>query len=202
MWVRQQFTAMAALDETKREDLLKLAEEHVVDYGRHGNWYGATPMEFEVAEALIKKKILPAAIPEWIETGYNRETNRSSRALGQFRDNLNDEMKARANRQVENMRIERARILLEYYDAIRQPGKSRVIDDQISGLIPPQDGMKPRLYEVRAKAAEMDNRKLDALLFYRAARDLGGPGPNADASRVEALNEKIDHLYKELGGIP
>ena len=76
-------TAMAALEDTKPADLLKLAEEYMADYHRHGNWYGATPMEFDVADALIQKKILPGAIPEWIENGYSREANRPSRALGQ-----------------------------------------------------------------------------------------------------------------------
>lgn len=202
MWRRQEFTAMAALEDTKPDDLSKLAKEYIADYHQHGNWYGATPMEFDVADALIKKKILPGAIPEWIENGYSREVNRSSRALGQFRDNLTDDMKANADRQVDNMRLERARVLLDYYDAIRQPAKSRAIDDQLSGRIPIQDQLKPRFYEVRAKAAEMDNRKLDALLFYRAASDLGSSGPKVDASRVQALNEKIDRLYKELGGTP
>jgi thiol-disulfide isomerase/thioredoxin len=196
MWFHAEFSAMAALDDTKPEDLSKLAGEYVADYQKRGNWYGALPTEFDVADALLKKKLTPAVIPDWIEEGYRRETNRSSRMLGSMRDNLTDDQKKMADRQVANIRIERARILLDYYDAIGQPAKSRGIEDAVSGVNPPEE-LKPKLYEVKAKAAEMDNRKLDALVLYRAARDLL---PERDAVRKRELDMKVESLWKDLGG--
>jgi thiol-disulfide isomerase/thioredoxin len=196
MWFHAEFTALAALDDTKTEELLKLAGEYVADYQKRGNWYGALPVEFDVADALIKKKLTPAAIPDWIEEGYRRETNRSSRMLGSMRDNLTDDQKKMADLQVANIRIARARILLDYYDAIGQPTKSRAIEDAVSGVNPPEE-LKPKLYEVKAKAAEMDNRKLDALVLYRAARDLL---PERDATHKKELDARVESLWKDLGG--
>jgi thiol-disulfide isomerase/thioredoxin len=46
----------------------------------------------------------------------------------------------------------------------------------------------------------MDSRKLDALMFYRAARDLGGKRGRAGSTDADDLNKKIDALYHELGG--
>jgi len=201
LWLMQEFSAKADLDDTKPEELLGLAREYVKVYQGNPNFYGASAVEFQVADALIKKKALPPEIPAWLDEGFRRENNRPSRLLGTTRDDLTDEMKARGDRQVAFMRMERARILLDYYDALGQPAKSRGVEDQIAGLNP-EDRFKPELYEVRAHAAAMDNRKLDALMFYRAARDLGGMPGRAGANDVKELDGKIEKLYAELGGTP
>jgi thiol-disulfide isomerase/thioredoxin len=200
IYMMQEFSARAALDDTKSDDLLALARAYVKAYHENPNsFYGATAIEFQVADALIKKKALPADIPAWLDEGFHRENNRPSRLTGAARDDLSDEMKALGDRQAAFMRIERARILLDYYDAIGQPAKSRGVEDQIAGLTP-EDQLKPELFEVRAHAAVMDNRKLDALMFYRAARDLGGRREAAGKTDTADLDQKIEGLYKELGG--
>ncbi len=196
MLLRVEFTSVAALDGTKGEELQKLAEAYVADYREHGDWWGALPMEFDVADTLLRKKLAHPAIPDWIEEGYRREAKRSSAMLGRERENLTEEMKAMADVQMSNIQIARARILLEYYDAVGQPAKSRSIEDSISGLNPPEM-LKAALYEVRAKAAEMDNRKLDALVLYRAADDLQ---PEQEAAHKQELRAKMDRLWNELGG--
>jgi hypothetical protein len=148
----QEFNAVAALDDTKPEELLKLAEQYVDAYHKSPNsFYGAMPMEFDVADALIRKKSLPADIPAWMEEGFRRESNRPSRLTGMVRDQLSDEMKKNMDRQMVSMRIERARILLAYYDAVCQREKSRGIDDGLAGLNPPDDRLKPELFQVRAR---------------------------------------------------
>jgi thiol-disulfide isomerase/thioredoxin len=207
LWLNQEFFSTAALDDTRPDALLKLAEEFVQAYHTDSNsFYGGLPMEFEVAQALIKKKALPTAIPAWMEEGHKRELARPSRGLGEFRDDLPPAFKANADRQIDNMRIARARILLDYYEAAGQPNKAAGIDDSLVGFTPIDDRMKPELFEVRAKAAEMDNRKLDAIILYRAAREMGGrpsvrpvPGEKTD---VQMLDEKIAALWKTLGGTP
>jgi thiol-disulfide isomerase/thioredoxin len=200
LYFMQEFNARAELDDTKPDDLLTLARDYVKAYHDNSNsFYGATAIEFQVADALIKKKALSAEIPAWLDEGFHRENNRPSRLTGAARDDLSDQMKAAGDRQVAFMRIERARILLDYYDATGQPAKSRGVEDQIAGLNP-EDQLRPELFEVRAHAAVMDNRKLDGLMFYRAARDLGGKREGAGKTDAADLDQKIDRLYKELGG--
>jgi thiol-disulfide isomerase/thioredoxin len=191
-----EFTAVAALEDTKGEELQKLAEAYIAHYREHGDWWGALPMEFDVADALLRKKLTNPAIPDWIEEGYRREAKRSSAMLERERENLTEERRAMADVQMSKLRIARARILLDYYDAIGQPVKSRLIEDSISGENPPEM-LKAALYEVRAKAAEMDKRKLDALVLYRAADDLQ---PGQEAAHKQELRAKMDRLWNELGG--
>jgi thiol-disulfide isomerase/thioredoxin len=199
----QEFNAVAALDDTKPEELLKLAGQYVDTYHKSPNsFYGAMPMEFEVADALIRKKSLPADIPAWMEEGFRRESNRPSRLTGMVRDQLSEEMKKNVDQEMVSMRIERARILLAYYDAVGQQEKSRGIDDGLAGLNPPDDRLKPELFQVRAKAAEMDNRKLDALVLYQAARAMGGKPDERARMKPEELDQKIGQLWKDLGGTP
>src|SRR5207302_9693810 len=111
--------------------LLKVAEEFSQAYHADPNFYGALPVEFEIAQSLIKKKILPAAIPSWIGEGHRRELARPSRGLGAFRDNVPASFRSGADRQVDSMRIARARILLDYYEAAGQPAKAAGIDDSL-----------------------------------------------------------------------
>jgi thiol-disulfide isomerase/thioredoxin len=197
----QEFTSRAALDDTTPEELVSLGRKYIQSYHENPNsFYGANPVEFEVADALIRKNALPAEIPAWLDEGYFRENNRPSRMLGRVRDEMTEEMKARADRQTGYMRIERARILLDYYDALGQPTKAPGIEDQLSGVTPAEERLKPELYEVRAHAALMDKRKLDALMYYRAARDLGGKQTGSGKTDTADLDQKIDLLYKELGG--
>jgi thiol-disulfide isomerase/thioredoxin len=197
----QEFNAVAALDDTKPEELLKLAQQYVDTYQKSPNsFYGAMPIEFEVADALIRKKSLPADIPAWMEEGFRRESNRPSRLTGMVRDQLSDEMKKMVDQQMVSMRIERARILLAYYDAVGQREKSLGIDDGLAGLNPPDDRLKPELFQVRAKAAEMSNRKLDALVLYQAARAMGGKPVGRTQMKPEELDQKIAQLWKDLGG--
>ena len=200
LYLMQEFNAVAALDDTKTEDLLRLGQQYVAAYHATPNsFYAAMPMEFEVADSLIGKRALPPEIPAWMDEGYRRETNRPSRLLGQVRGEMTDEQKARADQQIDSMRIERARILLAYYDAIGQREKSRGIDDGLAGLNPGDERLKPKLFEVRGKAAEMDNRKLDALVFYQAARAMGGK-PQPGRLDPAVLEAKIGALWKDLGG--
>ncbi len=197
----QLFNATAALDESKPDEVLAVARKYVTAYHQNPNrFYIGSPIEFEVADALIKKKALAVEIPVWIDEGFRRENNRPSRLLGRPRDELTDDMKADADRQIASMRIERARILLDYYDAIGQPAKAAGIGDQLAGVTPTDDRLKPELYEVRAHAASMQNQKLDALMYLRAARDLGGKQSYRGVTDAVELDNKIDLLYRELGG--
>jgi hypothetical protein len=62
--------------------------------------------------------------------------------------------------------------------------------------------LKPELFQVRAKAAEMDDRKLDALVLYQAARAVGGRAGGRALMKAEQLDPKVAQLWKELGGTP
>jgi thiol-disulfide isomerase/thioredoxin len=197
----QQFHSTAALDDVNPEALLKLAQDYVAAYHEHPNaFYGAMPTEFDVSEALIRKGLLNASIPDWLDQGYQRETNRPSRGLGRPREGMTDEEKKRADLQLDSMRLKKAEILLSFYSGLGQNAKSRAIDDQLAGLHPWDERLMPQLYEVRAKAAEMDNRKLDALVLYQSARALGGKQGLKGATDAADLDVKIAGLFKDLGG--
>jgi hypothetical protein len=49
----QQFTVVAAIQETSASSLSTLAREYVQAYRENGNFYGASAIEFQVADALI-----------------------------------------------------------------------------------------------------------------------------------------------------
>jgi thiol-disulfide isomerase/thioredoxin len=113
---------------------------------------------------------------------------------------MTDEQRRMADVQISSMRLERARILLDYYDALGQPAKAAGVEDQLAGVNPADERLKPEFYEVHAHAAAMENRRLDALLYYQAARQLGGRRSYGGVTDTAELDQKIAALYKDLGG--
>jgi thiol-disulfide isomerase/thioredoxin len=122
--------------------------------------------------------------------------------------NSDDRQDMAANGQgaMHQLKISGARILLDYFDATNQPDKARELDAALDKIVPSADelkfwiGVKWSLMEVHARAAEVEGRKLDALLLYRdalAAR-VQSPRPGAD----DTIKEGMDRLTKELGGSP
>ena len=163
MILNQRFSDMAALPETKPEDLAKAADEYLALYRKSAeSWYGGQPVEYAVAEALIAKRVRMDQIRPMLDTGFSRESERPSR--GMTGANRSAEMLAMARVQIDSFRIERARILLLYWAALGQPEKAKDVEEEIAS-IHPAPGPNPfmnrkKLAEVRQTAAAMQGKKV------------------------------------------
>jgi len=157
------FSDMAALPETKPEDLAAAADEYLALYRKHSDaWYGGPPMEYPVAEALIAKRVRMDQIRPMLDTGFSRESERPSR--GMTGANRSAEALAMARVQIDSFRIERARILLLYWAALGQPEKAKDVEEEIAS-IHPAPGPNPfmnrkKLAEVRQTAAAMQGKEV------------------------------------------
>ncbi|MDQ6676747.1 MAG: redoxin family protein [Acidobacteriota bacterium] len=162
MILNQRFSNMAALPETKPEDLASAADEYLALYRKHPDWYGGQPMEYAVAEALIAKRTRLDQIRPMLDAGFSRESERPSR--GMTGANRSAEELALARVQLDSFRIERARIMLLYWAALGNPENAKDVEDEIAS-VHPAPGPSPfnnrkKLAEVRQTAAAMRGKKV------------------------------------------
>ncbi len=198
MFYSQLFSAAIQLPETKREDVARMGDELVAAYRKDPSWYGATPVELQVADAFVKYKVSLDKVPALVEEGIARAAKRRREELAD--DQLPDELRTVIEQGNDSLIMERARVLLGYYAAVKQNDYAKLIESELAALHPVKPAQKAMLIERRAQAAEVLGRKLDALITYRAALDVRPPrpaGPDGDT-----LKQNIDRLWKELGGTP
>jgi len=189
------FSSLVALPDTPAERIAKVGEELVALYHKDPNWSGAVPVEFEVAREFSKRKIGLDKVPGFIDEGYRIALDRYEGFLRS--DSMPAETADSFRGTIMMLKVERGRALLDYYEAIKQPGKASAIEAELADLHPTKPYQKSTLFEVQARAAELLGRKLDALLMYRSALELR---PRAPQGGKDPLAENIDRLWKELGG--
>lgn len=196
MILYERFEALEALEDTPVKLIADAADQMIATYRRNPNWYGATPVEFQVADAFVKRKIRLDQVPSLVEEGYRTALARTERGLDVDRDDA--ERKKSVRESIDYLKIEKARVLLDYYKAAKQTGKVREVVAELDAVNPSRPFLKSILLARRAQAAELEGRKLDALLLYRAAVEARGVTPPSP----DPLAENVDRLWKELGGTP
>jgi hypothetical protein len=96
--------------------------------------------------------------------------------------------------------IRRAQILVDAAEAMNKPEIAKSAMDSIADLKPEKPKQRTSLLAVKAKWAELNGRKLDALLLYRRVLDARPPDFKSARDERDEVPERYDRLWKELGG--
>ncbi|HVT57445.1 MAG TPA: TlpA disulfide reductase family protein [Thermoanaerobaculia bacterium] len=195
--LHQRFQALAALPETTPEQIGSAADELLAAYKKNASFWSMPPLELMVAEALVKRRVHLDQVPALVEEGCRAAKARDERELSD--DRTDDEMRSEMQKSGPYLTLERARVLLDYAAAVRQPEKAQAIDAELAALQPTDPHLRSLLLERRAQAAELSGRKLDALVLYRGAQQLGGADAPEPGAKVSAA-DNVERLWKELGG--
>ncbi|HTS63848.1 MAG TPA: TlpA disulfide reductase family protein [Candidatus Acidoferrales bacterium] len=190
------FSALVELPDTRAAQVARIGSELMALYRKNPNWYGSPPLEFRVADAYLKFKVNIDEVPALVKEGADAAEKRQREELAD--DQIPEEMRAMLAESAGNLKMERSRILLAYYAAVKQTEPAGAIDAELASLRPSKPGAQSTLLERQAQAAEVLGRKLDALVMYRAALDLRPPG--ATPRDGDKLEENIARLWQELGG--
>lgn len=185
------FNLLAVLPESTPEEIARTGEALMSAYRRDPYWRTFPPVEFRVAGEFVKRKVNLEQVPGLVEEGYRADAKRRDERLRDDRISQKAESSLAAD-------IERARILLGYYGAVKQPDKVAALDSELAAMQPKELGEKARLLEARAEAAELLGRKLDALLMYRAVLQMRPSKPPAGVE--DSVAQNVARLWKELGG--
>jgi thiol-disulfide isomerase/thioredoxin len=92
------------------------------------------------------------------------------------------------------LQMERARRLVDAARLAKDPARARAVLESIKLSDP--DKQKLPMLTLRAKVAEVEGKKADALVLYRAAMDARKTKPTGK----DPLAEDLQRLWKELGG--
>jgi thiol-disulfide isomerase/thioredoxin len=183
---------LSELPDTKANQIADAIDQFQAAYKKHPDFYSTPPFEWRIAESYIKHKIRLDQVPALVEDSYRTTVERQKVFLS---DDRNDSLNSGST---DWLQLEKVRILLDYYAITKDAAKAR---EAVAGLaLKDAAKQKTRLLELQAKAAEIDGRKLDALVSLRAALDAR---PAASAPRgKDALSENFERLWQELGGTP
>jgi thiol-disulfide isomerase/thioredoxin len=200
----QLFLALVELHDATPEQVGKAGEDFLAANRKDSNFHGMPPSEFTVADAYLKFKVHMDQVPGLVEEGNRLMTEILKQQIAD--DRFADELRDGTLGAMDSLKLEKARVLLNYYIATKQPDKAREIDAELDSLkftdaeVKNWSGLKQSLLERHAQAAEAEGRKLDALLLYRDA--LAGRTPPPRAGAEDKLTENVERLWKQLGGTP
>lgn len=130
-------------------------------------WYNVPPVELQVAGAFVRHKIRLAEVPALVERSYGRTLARLEWELAD--DRFDDQRREKPRQLLTWLKTDRARTLLDYDEAVHQHTHAAEVEADLASLAPEKPYEKLDVFELRARAADLLGRKLDALVLYRAA---------------------------------
>jgi thiol-disulfide isomerase/thioredoxin len=188
------FNAVSNLEETPVDQLTAAGDALIAAAHKDHEIFATPPFEIQVARAYLKRHIRVGEVPRLVEEGW--ASHREMNAITSDRD-PDDIRKMQAKGEVFLTR-EAALILLDAAQQLHKPEIARAAVEKVEALKPEEPFEKSSQFEVQAKWAELEGRKLDALLLYRAAIDARPAG--FKPSQHDELSENMERLSKELGG--
>ncbi len=192
LWNR--FMGLANQDGTSTDQLYAAGEAFLAEFRKQEDWLSIPTFEMQVAQQYLKHKIHPEEAPSLVQEGWKTY----SRFEGVRSDRTPDEFKKMQIEGEASMKRDAALILLDAAEQLHKPEIAKDAVMQVEPLKPEKPYEKSSQWQVEAKWAELQGRKLDALLMYRAALD--ARPVDHKPSKDDELAQSEDRLWKELGG--
>ncbi len=98
------------------------------------SWYDVPPVVMSVAGELVRRELRLAEVPTLVEEAYRPALTRLEWELAD--DRYDDQRRQMPRQLAEMLKLERARILLDYFAAVKQPEKAAAVDADLAALEP------------------------------------------------------------------
>lgn len=154
------------------------------------------PSEFVIADTYLKRRTHVDEIPALVADGF--EDFHSQPQFNLTVDYFPDDFQKYRIETDANLRTEAARLLVEAARQLNKPAIAKSAMDDLAGVNSEKPRVQSSLWAVKAKWAEMNNHKLDALLMYRTALDIRPASDKPNGNDELAAN--VVRLRNELGG--
>ncbi len=162
---------------------------------KRDDWFVVPPLEFQLARALLKKKVEVGRVPDLVSDG----TAIFGEWQAGMQDDRNpDEYNAPDDGNAFYVKTEAARILIDAARQLNKPQLPASVVAELESIKTEKAWSKSSILDIRGQFAEIQGHKLDALLFYRSAVDARAPA--ATPPRKDELAENVARLWKDLGG--
>ena len=171
--------------------------------------YSLPPLENSVARFYLKRGFHLEAVPAMLQKGLEEiEQIENNRVLDDVHPR-NEDMQG-AN--LKHVRMDSWPMMAEAYARLKQPDKAREVLAQLADLVKPKDSSKTEsqrrnyaygqtvYWRTVGKVAEIEQRKLDALMAYQTALHFRTKPSIPMAGKEDELSDSTQRVWKELGG--
>jgi thiol-disulfide isomerase/thioredoxin len=195
-YLRQRLEALTHLAESSMKQFEDTAKALQAALRNGPNSWSLPPSEFVIADTYLKRGAHIDEVPALVADGFEdfRSQPEYNLTFDYFPDALQkDRLEADAS-----LKTDAARLLVEAGQQLKDPAVAKSAMDDLAGVKSEKAARQAAILEVKAKWAEINNHKLDALLMYRTALDLR-PASDKPSGKDE-LAANVERLRNELGG--
>jgi len=184
------FMALRELPETTRDQLTEAASQLLEAIRTDPIWQGWPPVKFQIAEAFNQKKIHPDQVPRLVAEGLQEEAEHKYTS-----DHWPDD--GDRNEKI-LLKTQAADLLVGAAKGLGKPEIASKAVADLDQLDAKKTEQVAEIWAVKGKFAELEGRKLDALLMYEAA--IKARPADFQAGKSDEVAESAARLWKELGG--
>ena len=196
-YLENRFRALSELDDSTAKQIVGAANALRTVLRKGIDSFYLPPLEFQIADAFLKKRTHVSEVPALVADGLKSYHTPWGSLTS---DRQTDESRKDAADLDFFMKSEEARILLDAAQQLKKPAIAKSAIDSLADAKPEKPGQQSTLWSLKAKWAELNGRKLDALLMYRAALDARPASEKPDTD--DELAASYTRLWSELGGTP
>lgn len=183
-------------DDTSTEQILDAARALHEALRSGADWWSSPPALFQIADEYLKRHTHLDEVPALVAEG--QESYQRWRSVPVTSDMHSDAEKRGFAHNEFYVQSQAARVLLEAARQLNKPAIAKSAMDGLAAAKVDQRSEQSMLWTLRAKWAELNGHKLDAMLMYRAALDTRPPSEQPD--RDDELAANFTRLRDELGG--
>jgi thiol-disulfide isomerase/thioredoxin len=191
------FDALTMLNGTSTDDIVAAGEAFRSALRVDTGWYSSPPAQVGIAKVYLDRKVRAEEIPTLVAEANEAD---AERRLIIDSDRMPDEVtKNRAMMKVYQL-LRTTDLLVEAATQLHNPEIARAAFDELSQQKIDMPFMQTDIWKIKAKWAELNGHKLDALLMYRASLDARLPGFKIRGKATDESKDGYNRLWKELGG--
>jgi len=188
--------ALAQLDDSSTKQFVDTAKALQAALRNGPNSWSQPPPEFGLADAYLKRRTHVHDVPTLVAEGW--QDFRSQPMFSLTFDYVTVEFQ---NYRIDTevyLKTDAARLLVEAAQQLKKPAIAKSAMDDLATVKSEKPAQQSAIWEVKAKWAELNHHKLDALLMYRTALDVRPA--SAKPAGNDDLAANVERLRNELGG--
>jgi thiol-disulfide isomerase/thioredoxin len=187
------FMRLSELNDATTDQVTQAAHELLKAMETDPIWQADPPVEFQVAQTYNKRRIHADEVPALVEKGLRDETDHQFDWDGETEETKSDERNYAAH-----LQVAAADLLVGAAGQLKKPQVAANAVKNLDTLAPEKPEDRSELWAVKGKFAELEGRKLDALLMYQAS--LKSRAADYVAKKPDEVAANEARLWNDLGG--
>jgi thiol-disulfide isomerase/thioredoxin len=210
IWATRLFS-LIELEGSTNAELEAAYDSYVKAHEKNQGTYFIPPLEVSVARTYLKRGLRLEHVPALLQKGLSEIERLDG---GRTADDLYPREEGYERGNLKYVRWQSWPLLAEAYARLKQPDKAREVLAQMAEALKTQKpGDKARetiksgyannqviYWQTTAKVAEVEQRKLDALMAYQTALAFRPKATAPKPGKKDELSDNAQRLWKELGG--